>query len=632
MLPSERIPNFGFSFRKDFPYFTLFGLIISLVLIFYSQGIINDILQGEDLNFSITDKDDDILLEFSDLSIWILISLVYAIFLIIFFILPLSLYFRGLTQWEWDPTEVIFWLIVTRGFSLFLEELGNTNLGYVDFLQILIDIVDSITVIFLTIFLLKSYTHFVVPALSDWLTVGKSDTQYGPLLEILGSLLIIVFGVTNFLSTFHVDFGVLIAGVGVVGLVIALAAQDTLSNFFSGILLLLDQGFKTGDMIRFNDTYCIIREVGLRSTKIYDIINHVIIIIPNNALANQDIVNLTKPDRYYRLRIIVGVSYGSDAREVEEALLEVAKDNKDVEQDDPTRLPLVRFQEFGDSSLNFALVVWIKNVIKIRQINSDLHHEVFTKLGEKEIVIAFPQRDVHLHEASAPVKKHVTKSADNLDSEKKARQEAEEKAKQAEEELKRAQESAKQAGEERAKLEVEEAERQVEEAAKEAKEAAKKADEEKSKKAEQEAKKAEKAAKKAEEERAKLEAEEVARKAEEEKVRKEVEKEAKREAKEAEREAKKAEKAAKKAEEAAKKVEEEKAKLVVEEEEKKAEEEKAKFEAEEAARLVDEKKARIEAEEAAKIAEKKKAELEAEEAEIRKLIEEIKARQAAQKK
>jgi len=632
VLPSERIPNFGFSFRKDFPYFTLFGLIFSLVFIFYTQGIINDVLQSEDLNFSITDKDNDIILEFSDLSIWILISLVYAIFLIIFFILPLSLYFRGLTQWEWDPTNVIFWLLVTRGFSIFLQELANTNRTYIDFLGILIDIVDSITIIFLTIFLLKAYSNFVVPALADWLTVGKSDTQYGPLLDILGSLLIIVFGVTNFLSTFHVDFGVLIAGVGVVGLVIALAAQDTLSNFFSGILLLLDQGFKTGDMIRFNDTYCIIREVGLRSTKIYDIINHVIIIIPNNSLANQDIVNLTKPDRYYRLRIIVGVSYGSDAREVEEALLDVAKDNKDVEQDDPTRLPLVRFQEFGDSSLNFALVVWIKNVIKIRQINSDLHHEVFTKLSEKEIVIAFPQRDVHLHEASVPVKKYVTKSTDNVDSEKKARQEAEDKAKQAEEELKRAEESVKQAGEEKAKLEVEEAERQAEEAAKEAKKAAKKAEEEKSKKAKQEAKKAEKAAKKAEDEKVKLEAEEVVRKAEEEKVRKEAEKEAKSEAKKAEQDAKKAEKAAKKAEEAAKKVEEEKAKLAVEEQEKKAEEEKAKFEAEEAVRLADEKKARIEAEEAANVAEKKKAKLEVEEAEVRKLIEEIKARQAAQKK
>ena len=601
--------NFGFAFRKDFPYFTIFGLIVSLGLMFYSQGIINNILQSEDLNFSITDNDGDIVLEFSDTAIWILVSLVYAIFLIVFFILPLSLYFRGLTKWEWDPTSVVFWLLVTRGFSIFLQELGNTNRGYADFLGILIDIVDSITIIFLTIFLLKSYTFFVVPALSDWLTVGKSDTQYGPLLEILGSILIIVFGVTNFLSTYHVDFGVLIAGVGVVGLVIALAAQDTLSNFFSGILLLLDQGCKTGDMIKFGDTYCIIREVGLRSTKIYDIINHVIIIIPNNSLANQDIVNLTKPDRYYRLRILVGVSYDSDAREVEETLIDVAKQNKDVEHDDPTRLPLVRFQAFGDSTLNFALVVWIKNVIKIRQINSDLHHEVFTKLREREIVIAFPQRDVHLYESSQPSKK-VTKKIENSDSGKKAREEAEGKAKEAEEELKKAEESARKAEEERARLEAEEAARQFEEAAKEAEEAAKKAEEEKSKKAEAEAKKAEEAAKKAEEEAAKKEAEEQARIQAEWDAKEAAKKEAEEQARiQAEKEAEEAKEAAKL-----------------------EEEEREKKEAEEAIRLEEEEKAKKEAEEAERIAKEKKAKLEAEEAETRKLIEEIKARQESAKK
>ena len=568
---------------------------------FYTQGIISDILQSEDENWSIV-SDGDIIIEFSDTAVWILVSLVYAIFLIIFFILPLSLYFRGLTQWEWDPTNVVFWLLVTRGFSIFLQELSNTNRGYSEFLGILIDIVDSVTIVFLTIFLLKSYTFFIVPALADWLTVGKSDTQYGPLLEILGSLLIIVFGVTNFLSTYHVDFGVLIAGVGVVGLVIALAAQDTLSNFFSGILLLLDQGFKTGDMIKFGDTYCIIREVGLRSTKIYDIINHVIIIIPNNSLANQDIVNLTKPDRYYRLRILAGVSYDSDPRKVEQALIDVAKENKDVEQDDPTRLPLVRFQEFGDSTLNFALVVWIKNVIKIRQINSDLHHEVFAKLAEEGIVIAFPQTDIHLYESSKNSKK-IGSSTASSDSGKKEREEAEEKAKEAEEELKKAEESARKAEEERARLEADEANRQFEEAAKEAEEAAKKAEEEKSKKAEEEAKKAEELAKKAAEEAAKKEAEEQARI-------------------QAEWDAK----------EAAKKEAEEQARIQSEKEAKESEEERVKNEAEEAARLEEEEKAKKEAEEAERVAREKKAKLEAEEAETRKLIEEIKARQEEAKR
>ncbi|HJN32262.1 MAG: mechanosensitive ion channel [Candidatus Poseidoniia archaeon] len=356
--------------------------------------------------YSITVDGEDFII-FTELSIWTLILMAFVTFLTVFFIIPLTLYFRGLSEWEWDPTVVVFWMIMTRGSSLFFSEIADTNANLEAYTLILIDIVDSIFVLFITVFLLRAYSNYFVPVISDWLTVGKTDTQYGPLLEIMGSLLIIVFGITNFLSTYHVDFGVLLAGVGVVGLVIALAAQDTLSNFFSGILLLLDQGFKTGDMIYFNETYCLIRDIGLRSTKIYDIVNHVMIIIPNNSLANQNILNLTRPDRYYRIRVEVGVSYDSDPDHVEKLLLEVAEQNSDIEQDDPTRMPLVRFQDFGDSSLTFVLVAWINNVIKIRQINSDLHHQVFDKLKGAGVTIAFPQRDVHIHEVPEPA---ITKS------------------------------------------------------------------------------------------------------------------------------------------------------------------------------------------------------------------------------
>ena len=351
--------------------------------------------------YSILVKDEAVLI-LTEQSFWILVMMVFITFLTLVFVIPLALYFRGLSEWEWDPTVVVFWMIMTRGFSLFFSEIADANTNLEAYTLILIDIVDSIFVLFMTVFLLRAYSNYFVPVISDWLTVGKTDTQYGPLLEIIGSLLIIIFGITNFLSTYHVDFGVLLAGVGVVGLVIALAAQDTLSNFFSGILLLLDQGFKTGDMIYFNDTYCLIRDIGLRSTKIYDIVNHVMIITPNNSLANQNILNLTRPDRYYRIRIEVGVSYDSDPDQVEKLLLEVAEQNSDVEQDDPTRMPLVRFQDFGDSSLTFVLVAWINNVIKIRQINSDLHHQVFGKLKDAGVTIAFPQRDVHIHGVPEP--------------------------------------------------------------------------------------------------------------------------------------------------------------------------------------------------------------------------------------
>ena len=391
-------------FKPDFPFERLLGFVLSIVSILFLRPYIMDFVPSP--YYSITVEGEDFII-FTELSIWTLILMAFVTFLTVFFIIPLTLYFRGLSEWEWDPTVVVFWMIMTRGSSLFFGEIADTNANLEAYTLILIDIVDSIFVLFMTVFLLRAYSNYFVPVISDWLTVGKTDTQYGPLLEIIGSLLIIIFGVTNFLSTYHVDFGVLLAGVGVVGLVIALAAQDTLSNFFSGILLLLDQGFKTGDMIYFNDTYCLIREIGLRSTKIYDIVNHVMIITPNNSLANQNILNLTRPDRYYRIRIEVGVSYDSDPDQVEKLLLEVAEQNSDVEQDDPTRMPLVRFQDFGDSSLTFVLVAWINNVIKIRQINSDLHHQVFDKLKGAGVTIAFPQRDVHIHEVPEPA---ITKS------------------------------------------------------------------------------------------------------------------------------------------------------------------------------------------------------------------------------
>ena len=404
MSPTEPTFKTRLGFKPDFPFERLLGFILSIVSILFLRPYIMDFVPSP--YYSITVEGEDFII-FTELSIWTLILMAFVTFLTVFFIIPLTLYFRGLSEWEWDPTVVVFWMIMTRGSSLFFSEIADTNTNLEAYTLILIDIVDSIFVLFMTVFLLRAYSNYFVPVISDWLTVGKTDTQYGPLLEIIGSLLIIIFGVTNFLSTYHVDFGVLLAGVGVVGLVIALAAQDTLSNFFSGILLLLDQGFKTGDMIYFNDTYCLIREIGLRSTKIYDIVNHVMIITPNNSLANQNILNLTRPDRYYRIRIEVGVSYDSDPDQVEKLLLEVAEQNSDVEQDDPTRMPLVRFQDFGDSSLTFVLVAWINNVIKIRQINSDLHHQVFDKLKDAGVTIAFPQRDVHIHEVPEPA---ITKS------------------------------------------------------------------------------------------------------------------------------------------------------------------------------------------------------------------------------
>ena len=249
-----------FGLRQDFPFVRIFGFFLSIFTMTVMRSTIDKIVPSP--YYSITNRNtgEDYII-FTDDAIWMLILMSFVIFLTLTFIIPIVLYFRGLSKWEWDPTTVVFWLIITWSLSFFFTEIAETNSSVEPLFLVLTNITDGSFVVFMTDFVLRAYSNYLVPLISDWINVGKSDTQYGPLLDILGSILIIVFGITNFLSTFNVEFGVLVAGVGVVGLVIALAAQDTLSNFFSGILLLLDQGFKTGDMIRFNETYCLIRDM-----------------------------------------------------------------------------------------------------------------------------------------------------------------------------------------------------------------------------------------------------------------------------------------------------------------------------------------------------------------------------------
>ena len=382
--------------RGQARYLKALVLVFLLLLLVITWAYIEDSHTDPSLTYPVETEVIDLSAE----SFLIIITSAFVAVATRYFIMPITLYVRGRSQWEWDPGPIAFWTVITKGIALYFTELSAANSNLSSYMDVLSAFFNSIFVIFLTLFLLRSYLHYFVPFLSKRLSTIETDTQYGPILEIIGSITIIIFGLAKFLDQFDVDIGVLLAGIGVAGLVIALAAQDTLSNFFSGILLLLDQGFKTGDMVYFDGDYCIIRDIGLRSTKLYNIIDHVVVIIPNNSLATQNIVNVTKPDRYFRHRINVGVSYDSNPGEVEEVLLKVAAENADVENDDPTRKPVVRFQSFGESSLEFVLVLWIKNVIKIRQVNSDLHHEIFTNLRKAEVVIAFPQRDIHLHEVS----------------------------------------------------------------------------------------------------------------------------------------------------------------------------------------------------------------------------------------
>jgi small-conductance mechanosensitive channel len=201
------------------------------------------------------------------------------------------------------------------------------------------------------------------------------------------------------LSNAGIDITVLLAGMGIIGIVIGFAAQDSLGNFFAGIMLLLDRPFKIGDYIMFqgDDKVYQVKDVGLRSTKLYDIFEHTMVFLPNSVVANSRIINLERPDAQIKVTINVGVAYGSDVEKVIRVMEDVALQHPDVVKEGH-RGPIVRFTGFGDSSLDFILIAWVKDVRDQWEVASELRRTIYRRFAEEGIEIPFPQMDVWIKE------------------------------------------------------------------------------------------------------------------------------------------------------------------------------------------------------------------------------------------
>lgn len=226
---------------------------------------------------------------------------------------------------------------------------------------------------------------------------GESSTfakVLRPIFRIIGALIIIIGGLIYGLSIFGIEVTVLLAGAGILGLVISFAAQDTLSNFFSGMYLLLDRPFQIGDLILLESgEYCRVESVGMRSIRLYSLFDDELIILPNNMMANQKIINIVKPDTHIRQRIEVGVAYGSDVEKVKKILYDAATNHPDVLTDGDYE-PLVRFTDFGDSSLDFLLIFTVNDVMKQWKTRSDIVTEIDKRFREENVTIPFPQRTI----------------------------------------------------------------------------------------------------------------------------------------------------------------------------------------------------------------------------------------------
>ena len=215
-----------------------------------------------------------------------------------------------------------------------------------------------------------------------------------PLFDIGFKLIFIALGSYSILLAWNINISAWLASAGIFGLAIGLAAQETLSNLFAGVSILADAPYKIGDYIILdNAERGEVTKIGLRSSRILTR-DQVEIIVPNSAIANSTIVNESGgPSLQRRLKVPIGVAYGSDAKEIEQLLLEVAARQEGVST---SPAPNVRFVSFGASSLDFELRCWIPEPSLRGAVLSRLNHAIYDALNQAGVEIPFPQQDIHL--------------------------------------------------------------------------------------------------------------------------------------------------------------------------------------------------------------------------------------------
>ncbi len=207
------------------------------------------------------------------------------------------------------------------------------------------------------------------------------------------SNVVLVIGILIVLTQTGINLGALAVFAGAIGVGIGMGLQGIASNFISGLVILAERPISIGDRVEVGESAGTPKRIGARSTVIVTNDN-ISIIVPNSKFIEDPVTNWTYGDPRVRFRIPVGVAYGSDIDKVREALIAADREHPKT-LSDPA--PNVFFAEFGESSLNFELVVWCSEMSgRPLRYKSDLNFAIERKLREANIEIPSPQRDLHV--------------------------------------------------------------------------------------------------------------------------------------------------------------------------------------------------------------------------------------------
>lgn len=280
-----------------------------------------------------------------------------------------------------------YWESVVTVFTTELVKIGSTSITASSFLKLVV-------FLFLAVWISK------VARLGLARLLRKRSVQQSTIYAIdrLSHYVIVVVGVVMGLSAVGFDFSSFALIAGALGLGIGLGIQPLVVNFFAGLILLLDRSLKVGDFVELQSGITgSVQKVNMRYTLVTSNDN-VDILVPNSEFVTGRVINWTHEDEAARFHIPFGVAYGSDKELVKKAVLEAAAN---VPEDMATlsgRPPQVWFIGFGDSSLDFELLLWVgaENVRRPGAVKAAYLWEIHTALYKYEIEIPFPQRDLHL--------------------------------------------------------------------------------------------------------------------------------------------------------------------------------------------------------------------------------------------
>jgi small-conductance mechanosensitive channel len=204
--------------------------------------------------------------------------------------------------------------------------------------------------------------------------------------------LIVAIGLAIALQTAGVELGALFAAGAVFAVGIGFGMQNIAQNFVSGVILLIERTIKPGDVIEVESRVVKVQKMGIRATLVRSL-DEEELIVPNSTLVQSTVKNFTLQDTLYRIRIRVGISYASDLKSAKKTLEEAAKS---LAWRDESYAPRVFLLDFGASSLDLEVSVWMRDPWNFAGARSDLREAIWWAFKEHGITVAFPQLDLHL--------------------------------------------------------------------------------------------------------------------------------------------------------------------------------------------------------------------------------------------